>query len=202
MDKAVFTVLAIIVAMPASSAFAHTTIEVGPYEIEAGWGTEPSIVGLRNTVVYSITESEGSVNRGVTSALSNVDVTLKFGGVEEPADILNDPRPGSYYTKIIPSRVGSYSVGMVGQINGVDIDVVIPIEDVNSAAALNFPPSADSGDSADIASLRNAISAMQRDLDSSQTPVNSESAYDIALFGAAFGIAGTILAVIAMSKRK
>ena len=28
-------------------SFAHTTVEVGPYEIEAGWGTEPPVVGLR-----------------------------------------------------------------------------------------------------------------------------------------------------------
>ena len=30
------------------SSFAHTTVDVEQYEIEAGWGIEPPIVGIRN----------------------------------------------------------------------------------------------------------------------------------------------------------
>lgn len=202
MNKSVFVILAIIVVLPVYSAYAHTTVQVEPYEIEVGWGIEPPIVGLRNTIVYSITESEGQVHSGVVNALGDVTVTLKFGGVEQTADVLNDPRPGDYYTKIIPSRVGSYHVAMSGQINGIDVNEVISIEDVHSAAALNFPPSEDSGDNADIAALRNAITAMQRQLDSGNKPAVDETSYDIALFGAAFGVAGSILAVMAMIKRR
>lgn len=202
MKVSVLLVIFAIAVAQAPLAYAHTTVEVGPYEIEVGWGVEPPIAGLRNTVVYSITEPEGQVSRGVINALSDVAVTLKFGGVEQTAEILNNPRPGEYYTKIIPSRVGSYSVGMVGQIGDIVIDEVIPVEDVFGAAALNFPPSTDSEGSADIAALQNAISAMQRELDSTDEPMAGGPAYDIALFGAAFGAAGVILAVVAMIKRR
>ena len=34
-----------------SQAFAHTTVEVEPYEIEVGWGIEPPVVGFRNDFV-------------------------------------------------------------------------------------------------------------------------------------------------------
>ena len=37
-------------------SFAHTTVHVEPYEIEAGWGIEPPVVGIRNDLVFKITE--------------------------------------------------------------------------------------------------------------------------------------------------
>ena len=40
-----------------SSAYAHTTIHVDKYEIEAGWGEEPPVVGLSNTIVVEVAES-------------------------------------------------------------------------------------------------------------------------------------------------
>jgi hypothetical protein len=35
-----------------SQAFAHTTVEIEPYEIEVGWGVEPPVVGFRNDFVF------------------------------------------------------------------------------------------------------------------------------------------------------
>ena len=37
-------------------SFAHTTVHVEQYEIEAGWGIEPPIVGIRNDIVFKIIE--------------------------------------------------------------------------------------------------------------------------------------------------
>ena len=203
--KVLCVFLVLVIAFPASYAHAHTTIEVGPYEIEAGWGTEPPIEGLRNTVVYSVTETgevEG-VRKGVVGAFSNASVTLIFGGIEKQAEILNDPRAGAYYTKIIPSSAGSYHVGISGHIGDVAVNEVIPIEDVLRTAALDFPPRSSSGD-ADLAALRNALAAVQRDLDARGEPEEARGgiAYDIALFGAALGVAGTVLAVTAMIKKR
>lgn len=205
MNKTLLALLAIMIIIPVASAYAHTTVEVGPYEIEVGWGTEPSIKGLLNTVVYSITESnETGVSSGVAGALSDANVLLKFGGIEQRADVLNDPRPGNYYTKIIPSRTGSYSVVITGQIGDVVIDEIIQIEDVQSTATLDFPSQSDSADNSDVGALRNELALMQRELDTIDSDAlgTNTKAYDIALFGAAFGVAGIILAITAMIKRK
>ena len=59
-------------------SFAHTTVEVDPYEIEAGWAIEPPIVGIRNDIVFKIIErgeNEGAYT-GITSAFKNVDATI------------------------------------------------------------------------------------------------------------------------------
>ena len=44
----------LILGLGFSSAYAHTTIEVGPYEIEAGWANEPPVVGLLNSITIDV----------------------------------------------------------------------------------------------------------------------------------------------------
>ena len=83
------------------SAFAHTTDYVGPYEFEVGWEDEPPVVGLPNFIVFEIFEPQSEqVKIGVTSAFKNMDVTIKFGGVEKVMDITSEPIPGHYKSKI------------------------------------------------------------------------------------------------------
>ena len=205
----VFGLIAILfsIGMIAPS-YAHTTIEVGPYHIEAGWGIEPPVVGIRNDLVFKITEAgetEGT-RKGVTSVFKNTDATVMYGGASKKIDINSDPRPGYYYSPIIPTKTGSYLVEFKGEIRGVPVDVKIPIEDVESTAVLDFPPSSSGGDT-DIVALKNAISSLQQDvskLNSGETQVTFDGgqAYDFAIFGLSIAAAAIILAIISLVKRK
>jgi len=151
-------------------SFAHTTVEVGPYEIEAGWGIEPPIVGIRNDVVFKIIErgeNEGSYT-GVTSVFKDVDASVMFGGASKKIYVNSDPRPGYYYSPIIPTKTGTYLVELKGDLRGTVVDVKIPIEDVEPTAVLDFPPSSSEGDT-DVAALKNAISSLQQDVSKLKT---------------------------------
>ena len=189
-------------------SFAHTTVHVEQYEIEVGWGIEPPIVGIRNDLVFKITgpgETEGT-HKGVTSVFKNTDATVMFGGATKKMDINSDPRPGYYFSSIIPTKTGSYMVEFKGEINGTLIDIKIPVEDVEPTAVLDFPPTSSEG-TADISALKNAISSLQQDvskLESGETSVSSDggSAYDFAIFGLSIAAAAIILAIIALIKRK
>jgi len=189
-------------------SFAHTTVHIEQYEVEAGWGIEPPIVGIRNDIVFKIIErgeKEGTYS-GITSAFNGVDTTLMFGGATKKIDINSDPRPGYYFSPIIPTKTGTYQVELKGEIRGVPVDVKIPIEDVEPTAVLDFPPSSNEG-TADIAALKNAISSLQQDvskLKSGETEVTSDggAAYDFAIFGLSIAGAAIILAIIALVKRK
>ena len=202
-----FIALLFSVGMIAPS-FAHTTVEVGPYEIEAGWGIEPPVVGIRNDIVLKVIErgeTEGSYT-GITSAFKGVDVTVMFGGVSKKIDINSDPRPGYYYSPIIPTKTGTYLVELKGDLRGTAVDVKIPVEDVEPTAVLDFPPSSSEG-AGDVAALKNAISSLQQDvskLKSGETSVTSNggAAYDFAIFGLSIAAAAIILAIIALVKRK
>jgi|TARA_B100000959_G_scaffold276693_1_gene331860 hypothetical protein len=188
-------------------SFAHTTVEVEQYKIEAGWGIEPPVVGIRNDVVFKITESgetEGTY-RGITSAFQNVEATVMYGGASKNMDINSDPKPGYYFSSIIPTKTGSYLVDLQGEIRGVIVNVQIPIEDVESTSVLDFPPTSSEG-SADVSALKNAISSLQQDiskLKSGETSTsNGGAAYDFAIFGLSIAAAAIILAIIALIKRK
>jgi len=195
-----------------STAYAHTTVNVGEYEIEVGWDIEPPVVGFRNDFVIEISipgEVEG-VKSGVKNAFLNLDATAKYGGITKQLDINSDTRPGHYFSPIIPTKTGSISIVLSGEIDGTPIDVEIPAEDIETTAVLDFPPRTGSSD-VDSASLKNALSALQQDVSSlksklsgvdEKSNLNAGPAYDIAVFGLSLGAAGVILAIIAMIKRK
>ena len=204
----IFGLMALLVSVGMlTPSYAHTTVEVEQYKIEAGWGIEPPVVGIRNDVVFKITESgetEGTY-RGITSAFQNLEATVMYGGASKNLDINSDPKPGYYFSSIIPTKTGSYLVDLQGEIRGVIVDIQIPVEDVESTSVLDFPPTSSEG-SADVSALKNAISSLQQDvskLKSGETSTsNGGAAYDFAIFALSIAAAAIILAIIALIKRK
>ena len=205
---AIFGFIALLISVGMlTPSFAHTTVEVEQYKIEVGWGIEPPVVGIRNDVVFKITESgetEGTY-RGITSAFQNLEATVMYGGASKTMDINSDPKPGYYFSSIIPTKTGSYLADLQGEIRGVTVDIQIPIEDVESTSVLDFPPTSSQG-SADISALKNAISSLQQDvskLKSGETSTsNGGAAYDFAIFALSIAAAAIILAIISLIKRK
>ncbi|MFB5648695.1 MAG: hypothetical protein ACE5RM_04340, partial [Candidatus Nitrosomaritimum aestuariumsis] len=186
-----------------TQAFAHTTVEVEQFEIEVGWGIEPPVVGFRNDFVFKITEPDENpgLKVGVKNAFKSMQATAKFGGVTKVLDIGSDPRPGHYFSHVIPTKTGSYSIHLEGEINGTPIDIDIPVEDVESTAVLDFPPTSGSSSDQDVAALKSAVSSLQQEVSSiksgSGIDVSSEgAAYDYAILGLSIAAAAIILAVI------
>ncbi len=183
-------------------SFAHTTVEVGEYKIEVGWGTEPPVVGIRNDIVFKITESGESENsyKGVTSVFKNLEATAMYGGATKKIDINSDPRPGYYFSPVIPTKTGSYLMDLKGEISGTLVDVQIPIEDVESTSVLDFPPKSIEGP-ADLTALKNAISSLQQDvskLKSGETSVSSNNgvSYDFAILSISLSVAAIVISII------
>ena len=194
-------------------AYAHTTIEVGPYQIEVGWQDEPPVVGILNAITIDIREPgdvEG-VSMGITSAFKNLQASVVSGGASKVLDINTDPRPGHYYAKIIPTKIGSLEIKLQGEINGVKINNIIPVEDVESTSVLDFPATSGSS-SGQVVALTNAVTSLQKDVSSIKSQVggidtssgnfDAKTAYNFGVFGISLGAAGVILAIIAMVKRK
>ena len=190
-----------------SQSFAHTTVEVEPYKLEAGWGLEPPVVGIRNDFVFKITEPGDTSGqyKGVTNAFKNLEVTALFGGVSKKIDINSDPKIGYYFSPVIPTKTGTYIMDLKGEINGIPINVQIPVEDVESTTVLDFPQTSDSSSDQDVTVLKNAISSLQREVSSMKDGsenVNGGATYDFAIFGISIATAAIILAIVALIKRK
>jgi len=152
------------------------------------------------------------VSMGITSAFKNLQVSVVSGGASKVLDINSDPRPGHYYAKIIPTKIGSLELKLEGEINGVKINDVIPIEDVESTSVLDFPITSGSSSGQEVVALKNAVTSLQKDISSIKSQVggidtssgnfDAEAAYNFGVFGMSLGAAGVILAIIAMVKRK
>ena len=209
---ALFTIMGLIVlGFSFTFAYAHTTIQVDPYEIEVGWQDEPPVVGILNAITIDVRElgSVEGVSTGITNAFKKLEASVVSGGASKVLDVNTDPRPGHYYAKIIPTKTGSLQLKLKGEINGVQIDTVIPIEDVESTSVLDFPPTSSSSSGQEVAALKNAVTSLQKDISlikaqGSVTSTDSDggTTYNFAVFGLSLGAAGVILAIIAMVKRK
>jgi hypothetical protein len=184
---------------------------VDPYEIEVGWQDEPPVVGILNAITIDVREpgSVEGVSTGITNAFKKLEASVVSGGASKVLDVNADPRPGHYYAKIIPTKTGSLQLKLKGEINGVQIDTVIPIEDVESTSVLDFPPTSSSSSGQEVAALKNAVTSLQKDISlikaqGSVTSTDSDggTTYNFAVFGLSLGAAGVILAIIAMVKRK
>ena len=188
---------------------AHTTVIVDHVTIEAGWGLEPPVVGIRNDFVFKITqpgETEGTY-RGIASAFKNLEATAMYGGVTKKIDINSDPRLGYYFSPVIPTKTGTIVIELEGEIDGVKIDKQIPIEDVESTAILDFPPTSSQSSNSDIIALKNGLKSLQQDVSLIKSGRGAEivdegTSYDIAVFGLSLGAAGVIVGIVSMTRKK
>lgn len=199
----VIVVLATTVTFPLS--WAHTTVTVPPYDIEVGWGLEPPVVGVRNTFVFHVTEpgENPGVKTGIINAFHSVTATANYGGITKTLEINSDQRPGFYFSDIIPTKTGTVSVTLEGEINGVQVNVDVPIEDVESTALLDFPPRDLSSDQ-NVQSLEAAITSMQSDIEqlrSGSDPITDTTSYNFAILGLSLGVAAVVLSVLALIRR-
>ena len=207
--RTVAGILAALACLSAPAALAHTTVSVGPYDIEVGWGLEPPVVSVRNTFVFHVTEpgDNPGVKTGIINAFRDLEATANYGGVTKTLEINSDARPGFYYADVIPTRTGSFSVTIQGTLVDTPVDVVVPIEDAESTALLDFPPTSGSSSSEDLEALEAAIKSMQAELASMQTPsgtsdrVSGGAAYDFAILGVSLGVAAVALAILALVRR-
>ena len=132
----------LVIGFSFSFAYAHVTIEVGSYEVVVGWQDEPPIVGILNAITIDVREPgdvEGAY-MGVANAFRNLDATMISGGISKSLDIQAGKYPAEYYGEIIPTNTGQVEVKLVGEINGIEIDEIIRIEDVETGSADNIIP--------------------------------------------------------------
>ena len=206
-------------------SFAHTTIAVDKYDIEAGWDIEPPIVGLRNSVIVSVVERgniEGQ-STGVTHVFRGVETTIFFGGESKVITFNPDAKPGKYYSPIIPTKTGTYLVQITGDIRGTPVDVQIPIEDVEHTAALDFPSrpassttvsDGNSQDAANIDALKKSVARIQSDvskLESGEIMISSSDdnggggdggmAYNFAVLGLSMSAVAIVLGVLSLTRK-
>jgi hypothetical protein len=131
-------------------AHAHITKQFGNISVEVGWTEEPPLVGQLNSAIVVVKKAAtGGNSTPVSNALSQLDIKEKYGGITKPIEFVpSEQTEGGYEAKIIPTRIGSYSLLMNGSIQNQNItNVEIPLDEVEGTQMFSFPDREVSGSS-------------------------------------------------------
>jgi hypothetical protein len=205
-------------------AEAHITKVFGNYLVQVGWDNEPVYTGLVNAAQVTIKKGSGDSAKPVINALKNMQISVKYGGVSKPLDFLpSSTVDGQYHAPLIPTRVGTYSLVFKGTVEDQAIDTEIALDDVASVDALNFPSSTSSSsdNSASVGQISSLANQLTNDIEEAKNSADAaaksvsnvaqsfqeikdttDKLYLISMTGIGIGIAGIVIAVIAINRNK
>lgn len=174
----------VILAFSVRPALAHSRVEFGPYVIIIGWETEPVIVGERNALFLDVSKN-GTPVEGLEGTL---EITISYGGQSFTGNLQPGAAPGMYYTEILPTVRGQYSVNLTGMVEDLEINETAEPEEVLPASVLQFPESPP-----DRRELQASIDELASQL---------QTARILAVLGLALAIGGIVLAAFSLTKSR
>jgi len=119
------------------NVFAHESINVGDYQIEIGWLTEPAIAGQMNAVVVNVfTGDEEPVEN-----VSDLIVSVEYGGQNKTLTLqpLGEDTPGQFVSPILPTIPGQYTIKLGGKLGDTDVSAEVQPEAVEIPDTIQFP---------------------------------------------------------------
>jgi hypothetical protein len=205
-------------------AEAHITKVYGNYLVQIGWDNEPVYTGLVNAAQVTIKKGSGDTAKPVINALKDLQISVKYGSVTKPLDFLpSSTVDGQYHAVLIPTKVGTYSLVFTGTVEGQTVDGEIPLDDVASVDTLNFPSSTGSSQdaTANVGQLGTLVNQLTSDIEDAKNNADAASKsvsnvvqsfqqvkdttdrlYMISMTGIGIGIAGIVIAVIAVTRNR
>lgn len=122
-------------------ATAHVTEQAGPLEVTVGWGSEPPLVGLENSVEVVVADGSGSP---IGSAADQLEAEVSFGERRITLPLEAGEGAGEFAALIVPTRPGTYAFHVSGRVAGQRIEIETTcsegtFECVQPAAEAQFP---------------------------------------------------------------
>ena len=169
-------------------AQAHEAVDSGNYHFEIGWINEPVIVGERNALDLFVAPKD-KPDQGLTGAEQGLKFTVEYGSAAQTYDLVPVEGQDGHYTAVfVPTRLGQYTFHITGQIGSDAVDVSVKPEEVIAAGKLDFPePQA-------------AVSDLQGQVTAAQSQAGTATL--VGGVGAALGLIGLVVAVVALMRKK
>jgi hypothetical protein len=211
--------LATTVLLVATPAFAHTEKDAGPYKLLFGWRDEPAYTGSQNAVQLFVHDTSGKAiddlgTKGLTVVVSTGTGTGATAKSSSPLALTSafDPDSGlgthgEFDSPLLPTAAGTYTLHIIGDINGTAVDVSAASSDttfsnVTDPTAIDFPIQAQT-----VPQLSSAITTLQDRVASAQSAATSakssaNSSKTVAIIAIIVAIVLGLVAIIAGRGRK
>jgi len=188
MKRRIIPGLLLLAALLASgTALAHERVVSGDYVFLLGWLEEPPLVGLKNAAYVEISRLDSG--EPVVGAEGSLSARIEAGG--RSRDLVLRPIedvPGAYAGDFIPTRRGTYTLELSGSLGGQSIDVSGEIEEVTSAAGLEFPET------------QPTASELQASIDELRGEISGARTFGVA--GLALAAIGLVLAAVSLGRKR
>ena len=191
-------------------SYAHTVDAVGEYRLEIGWMNEPVVSGETNGIELFVSPLEPGLeleDQVFKDGITGLEKTLKMQLVYKEEKIslklaADHNIPGKYYAFVDPTVAGFYQANILGKIKDTTISLSMHPPKVDERKYIEFPEPAD----VTLQQIIEAHTTIVGDINDLKESINkfeaSNQALNIGYAGIGLGIAGIIIASIALSKRK
>jgi len=183
---------------------------VGEYRLEIGWMNEPVVSGETNGIELFISPFEAGLELedqefkdGIPGLEKTLKIELVYKGKKIKLPLKEDHNiPGKYYAFVDPTVSGFYQVNILGKIEDTTVSLSMHPPKVDEREYIEFPEPAD----VTLQQIIDAHTTIVGDINDLKESVNkfeaSNKAINVGYTGIGLGIAGIIIALIALSKRK
>ena len=189
---------------------AHTVDSVGEYRLEIGWMNEPVVSGETNGIELYVSPFDSSIpveDQEFSDGISGLEKTLKMQLVFKENKIILPLKadhniPGKYYAFVDPTVSGFYQANVLGEIKETTVSLSMHPPKVEEREHIEFPEPSD----ITVRQMIDGHTALIEDVNDLKDSVNilenSNQSTAIGYIGMGLGIAGIIVASIAISKTK
>ncbi|HSG73629.1 MAG TPA: hypothetical protein VLA01_00320 [Nitrosopumilaceae archaeon] len=190
--------------------YAHTVDSVGEYRLEIGWMNEPVVSSETNGIELYVSPFDSNIpieDQEFVNGISGLEKTLKMQLVLNENKITLPLKadhniPGKYYAFVDPTVSGFYQANILGEIKGTIVSLSMHPPKVNEREYIEFPEPSD----ITVRQIIDGHTALIEDINDLKDSVvqleNSNQVTYIGYIGIGFGIAGLIVALIAISKTR
>jgi hypothetical protein len=192
------------------TAYAHTVDSVGEYRLEIGWMNEPVVSGETNGIELYVSPLDLSISleeQEFKNGIAGLEKTLKIQLVfkEDKITLSLKPdhnKPGKYYAFVDPTVPGFYQANILGSIKETTVSLSMHPPQVDDREYIEFPLPED----ITLQQIIEAHTTIVGDINDLKESVkqleNSNQSNNIGFIGIGLGIAGIVIASIAISKSK
>ena len=192
------------------NTYGHTVDSVSDYRLEIGWMNEPVVSGETNGIELYVSPLDSSLpleDQEFKNGISGLEKTLKIQLVLRDDKITLPLKsdhniPGKYYAFVNPTVSGFYQANILGEIKDTTVSLSMHPPKVEERGYIEFPVPSD----ITVQQIIDGHTALIEDVNDLKESVNelkqSNQGSYLGFIGIGLGVAGIVVASIAISKTK